>query len=101
MMDRKPRPPDPPRYTQGAVHSGSIAPAQPQQGRDIQVIVVVMAQQHDIDRRQVLEADAWDTMAPRPCELHRAGALAPDRIRDDVQFADLQQHRRVVDEGGA
>ncbi len=42
---------------------------------DIQVIVVVMRDQHRIDAGQVIERNAGRVVSSRPCKRHRAGAL--------------------------
>ena len=71
---------------------------QPTERRQIHVIVVVVAQQHDIDRRQVLEPDSRWRMAPGSRPAHRTRALRPDRVGEDVEAVHLHEQRRVIHE---
>ena len=57
---------------------------------------MVVADQHEIDARQILEADARRGDPARP-EAERSGALTPDRIGEDVETLRLDQHGRVAD----
>lgn len=75
-----------------------IAPSESAQRSGIQMVVVIVADQYDVDRRQVFKTNPGCAMPARTCELHRTGAIAPDRICDDIEFADLQQDRRMVHE---
>ena len=46
---------------------------------------MVVAQQHDLHRRQVPKSDRWGTNSPWTGKRHRAGAVAPDRISEHIQ----------------
>ncbi len=47
---------------------------------DAEVVVVVVADENHVDRRQILEAQSWWSKALGSCELDGAGALGPDRV---------------------
>src|SRR5580698_7680363 len=94
----KTEPPEPRCNAQRTVDRGGVAPFEPAQRSGIQMVVVIVAEQNDVDRRQVFKTNPGCAMPARPCELHRTGAIAPDRICDDIEFADLQQDRRMVHE---
>src|SRR5258708_34525209 len=42
-----------------------VLPLESEQRCDVQMIVVVVTQEHDIDWRKVFEAQAWSAMSPR------------------------------------
>src|SRR4051794_3455408 len=65
------------------------------------MVVVIVADEHDVDRRQIAETDARRAMPLRPDVRRRRAALRPDRIGEDVEVVCLQQRRRVIDEGHA
>ena len=69
--------------------------------RDVQVIVVVMADERDVDRRKLLPCQTRGVDALRSREGDRARALRPDRIGQDVQPVHLDEDGRVVDERDA
>ena len=73
------------------------APQRPQ----VHVVVVIVADHDEIDRRQVLEADPRRSMPLRPDPGDGANTLRPDGVGEDVQAVHLDQHRRVIDEGDA
>jgi hypothetical protein len=72
---------------------------QPAQGGQIEVVVVVVAEHHGVDGRQILEAQPGPVLAAGAGEGHRAGPQRPDRIGQQVDAVLLDQHRGVVDEG--
>jgi hypothetical protein len=65
------------------------------------MIVVIVADQHRVDRRQVVEADSRRTMPLRSRESDRRAAHRPDRIRQHIDAIELQQERRMIDERDA
>jgi len=67
----------------------------------VEVVVVVVADEQDVNRWQILKADAGSAVALGPGELHGAGAARPDRVGEDIEAAGLQQNRGVIDEGRA
>ena len=77
---------------------GIVLRGQPLHGGEVQVVVVVMGDQHHVPR-QVLEGEAGRHQPPRACPGQRAGPLAPVGIGEDAQAVDAQQHRRVADPG--
>src|ERR1700761_14977 len=75
--------------------------SKPLQGWQIHVIVVVMAEQNQINGRQVFDGNARSMIAPRPSPRYWTSALGPDRICKDIETLELDQERRVIDEGDA
>jgi hypothetical protein len=71
------------------------------QGGKIQVVVVVMGDEHRIDAGQIVEPDTRRVVAPGAGEGHRAGALGPDRICDDVAPCHLDQEGGMSDQTDA
>src|SRR5579859_8199719 len=65
------------------------------------MIVMIVADENQIDRRKILEADAWRAMTLRSEKPDRRCALGPDRIGEDVDAIELDQRRRVIDERDA
>ena len=63
------------------------------------MVVVVMADQYEIDLRQIAYRNARWSNAFRTGKGDRAGALRPNRVREDIQAANLYQHGRMVDVG--
>ena len=61
------------------------------------MIVVIVAEQDDIDAREILPSHAGRTVSPRADPLQRARARRPDRIGKNVHVAELKHDRRVVD----
>ncbi len=80
-------------------HDGAAMPAQQlvQRG-EIEVIVVVMADRDRVERRQVFHPDAGRPVTGRPDPGDRADAAGPDRVRQDVGAAGLEECGRVIDE---
>jgi hypothetical protein len=67
--------------------------------RQIHVVVVVVADQHGVDARQLVEREAGRPHPLRPGPLHRAGAPGKERVGEDVEPADLDQRGRLADIG--
>jgi len=74
------------------MHAGESA-----NGRQIEMIVAVVRYEDEVDRGQVLEAQAWRREAPRTGERDGAGAVRPVGIGQDVDPVKLDQERRVPD----
>ena len=51
----------------------------------VEVVVVVVADDHGMDVRQVVDAARHVPVAPWPRELHEGGAVAEDGIGEDVE----------------
>jgi hypothetical protein len=64
--------------------------------RDVQVVVVIVRDQHDVDRRQILERQAGPRDPARAGERQRARALRPVGIGQDVHAVELEQQRRMA-----
>lgn len=64
----------------------------------IEMVVVVVAQQHDRDFRKIVEAHRRLTHAPRAEDAERSRVLRVDGIGQDVAGRRLNQARRVADE---
>ncbi len=61
----------------------------------IQVVIVVVGQDHCFDRWQFFQADRWLVKTLGACPLHRRGTLGEDRVGDPEFVAQLEQHRGV------
>ena len=62
------------------------------------MVVMVVADEDDINGRQLLKRDARTAHAAWSAPLHRTRSLRPDRIGQHVDAAELQKERRVIDE---
>ena len=69
--------------------------------RIVEVIVVVVRDDHEIERWQRVQRDRHGLEALRAREPRRRGAQPPDRIGEHAQAVDLDQHRRMTEPGGA
>ena len=67
--------------------------------RVVEVVVVVVRDQHQIDVRQFGEREAGRDVALRPDEAERRRPLGEHRVGEDAQSAELRQHRRMADPG--
>src|SRR5258706_3451910 len=63
------------------------------------MVVVVMAEEHEIDRWQILKPYPRCPMPPRPRKRHRRHPLRPHRIGEDVDPIHLNERGRMIDEG--
>src|SRR5262249_12280821 len=72
---------------------------QADQRLDIQMVVMVVCDQDQVNRRQVSERKARIAHASRSNVAEGTDALRVDRIRKNVQAAELQQEGDVIDEG--
>jgi hypothetical protein len=66
-------------------------------GRGIEMIVMVVRENYDVNRRQAVEVYGWRNPAPGPEELQRRSALAPDGVDENVEPRDLEQKARMSD----
>ena len=71
------------------------------QRRHVEMVIVIVADEHSIDMRQIRETHAGRPVAAAAEIRSGAGDVAPDRIGEQVQAVDLDQHGRVIDEGDA
>src|SRR5882762_3587220 len=72
---------------------------QSQQRLDIQMVIVVVCDEHQMDGRQRFKCESWVADAPGPDAAERTDALRVDWIGQHVETVELQQERDVVDEG--
>ena len=70
---------------------------QPAQGCEIQMIVVIVADQHDVDAGKILPLHARRPAAAWADPGKRTRPPRPDRIGQDVDAALLEQQRGMVD----
>jgi len=76
-----------------------ITSYQPPNSRDIEVIVVIVGQYDSVDGRQRIEVNCCWYTSPGTGETKRRSTVAPDRIEQKVQTADLEQKRGVANPG--
>lgn len=73
---------------------------QPESG-EIEMIVMIMAQEHEIDPGKIVETHARGAAAARTDPGDRTGPVRPDGVGQDVEAALLEQDCGVVDERDA
>src|SRR5262245_22951799 len=61
------------------------------------MIVVVVRDEHDVDRRQRVEVEPGRHETARTDPLKRRRAVAPHGIGQDVERTELQKYRRMAD----
>src|SRR5271154_1478826 len=71
------------------------------QSGQVKVIVVVVALQNQINRRNLVEMDTGRAVARRSNPGEGAGAMRPDGIAKNVQALELDQEGGMADEGDA
>ena len=69
------------------------------EGAEIHMVVVIMGDQHDINRRQIGEGNARLVDPPRAEQAERAGTAGPDRIDQQVQPGQLNKKTGMADGG--
>ena len=72
---------------------------EPLDRRDVQVVVVIVRDQDDVDRRQILEREAGRRDPARAGERHGLARSDQLRIGQDVDAVELDQQGRVADPG--
>lgn len=77
------------------VASGEFA-----QGREVAVIVVIVAQQNRVDARQRFEDQSRRVKPARSKKTERTDAFTKDRIGDHIHAAELKKKRGVIDPRG-
>ena len=63
----------------------------------VEMVVVVVREQHALDRRQLVDRDRRRVKALRPGPLHGRGALGEHRVGQPEGALELHQHRRVAE----
>lgn len=67
--------------------------------RRVEVVIVIVREQNEIDLGQLLEGYAGRHQSSRSDPRDRRCALAPDRIGQNIERPELEQHRRMPDPG--
>jgi len=65
-------------------------------GRVVEVIVVIVRQDHGVERREIAEGDERREPPLRAREVDGPDAVAPYRIGEEAMAVDLEQDRRVA-----
>jgi len=96
--------PDPERFDYATIASRDehdrVEPVpELRQRRDIQMVIVIVAEENNVDPRQRLPCHAGITNPLRPRPTDRTRAFRPDRVGEDGDAADLNQEGSVIDEG--
>src|SRR5262245_21034887 len=96
--------PDPERLDDAAIagcdeHDRIEPVPEPHQGRDIQMVIVVVAEEDDVDQRQRLPCDARITNPLRPRPANRTCPFRPDRVGQDGDDFDSNEEGCMIDEG--
>ena len=86
---------------EGRHDQGLMRLPEPRDGRPVEMVVMVVGDQHRVDGRQVGEGDARRVDPLRAGEAHRARPLGVDRIDQDVAARHLEQVARMADQGDA
>ncbi|GJE73238.1 hypothetical protein CHKEEEPN_4802 [Methylorubrum podarium] len=86
---------------EGRHDQGLMILPEPGDGRAVEMVVVVVGDQHRVDRRQVGIGDARRIDPLRSGEAERAGTPGEDRIDQDVAARDLDQIARMPDQHDA
>src|SRR6266849_4984456 len=88
---------------QGCVAEGSddLRAGQTLQRRHVEMIVMIVADQNDVDGRKVLEANSRRSMTFWAGKAERRNALGPHRIGEDVHPINLNERGRMIDERDA
>src|ERR1700686_2109891 len=61
------------------------------------MIIVVVRENHGVNRWQAVEIHGWRDPAPGPDEPQRRSSLAPDGVNENVETRDLNQEARMSD----
>lgn len=82
-------------------NSGLVLPGEALQGRNIEMVVMVMAEKNGVDRWEVFEANAGVAMTLGSGKGDRADPVRPDGIGEKVEAISLEQDSGVIDERDA
>ena len=69
----------------------------PPNGGLVEVVVVIVREQHDVERRQAIERQRGIHDASRPRPLNGERALTEHRIGEHIEPAELEEHGRMPD----
>ena len=96
-VSRAARPNEPPEPEGHEPRGAGLARGEATHRPVVQMVVVVVRQQHQVDRGQGREVDPGRHPAARAREPNRRRAVAPHRIGEHVEPAYLEQKARVPD----
>jgi hypothetical protein len=82
-------------------HERHVAPGELADGRVVEVVVVVVRDDHEVQRRHRAKGNGHGLEALGAGEPRWRRARSPDRIGEHAQAVDLDQHRRMAEPGGA
>ena len=80
-------------------HRHRAVPGERMDRRVVQVVVVIVRDQHRVHRRQIPQAHRNRLKALGPDQPERRRALAPDGVGQHAHAIDLDQHRRMTEPG--
>src|SRR5437588_4174104 len=99
-------PVDPLRVKQGLISESddevrTVPGVETFEGLNIQMVVMVVADEYEVNRRQVFESQARGSVPSWACPTDRTGPLGPDRVGENIEAVHLNKHGRMIDEGDA
>ena len=95
----EPGPPQDRLVAQGRDRRRRTPPGQAPEGGEVEVVVVIVRHQDQVDVRQARQRQPRRAGATGACPAHGGAAFAEDRVGQDRHARQLQQERRVADEG--
>jgi len=75
---------------------GGITLSDPRYGLPIEVIVMVVRESNNVDRRQAIKFHSWRNPTPGSGKLNRRRPLTPDGIQQNIEASDLDEEARVA-----
>src|SRR5262249_12952023 len=85
-----------PTYPDRNDESGFSTSRQPAKRWQIEMVVMIVAEEHSTNCRKVFPLDARTPNTPRSGPGHRTRTLGPNRIRQNVGTSLLKKHGRMV-----
>ena len=76
-----------------------VALPEPAKGRQVEMVVMIVADEDEVDRRQILEAHAGRAHAIGAERRKGRGDVAPDRVGEDVEALGLNEDGGMADPG--
>ncbi len=78
---------------------GPVALPQPLERGNVHMVIMIVADDDQVDLGQIIKPDARLCDPLRPQRRKGAGIVGPDRVGQDVEPGRLHQHRRMADPG--